>query len=270
MKSGRRSEERLFGELLANTTSRAGRSTAVATLTSLAFHAAIVASAVWATLAFGKEMIVEPEEQVTLLELLAEVREPTPPPPPIREPEPPSLPQEAPLPVPEPEAVVQPEQEEVHGFQTLAEPEEVPDEIPASSGEVFDESDFSGEGVEGGRGGGPLGAEAEVGAGNAARPAANVYTVAPALLNRAEVAEAMFDLYPRVLKRAGVSGVVIVRIQIDVLGQVVASVIGRSSGREAFDEAALEVTQVMRFKAALNGDEPVAAWVVMPIEFRVK
>jgi protein TonB len=241
----------------------------VATLTSLAFHALIVASAVWATLAFGKEMIVAPEEQVTLLELHAEVREP-PPAPPIREPEPPSPPQATPPLAPEPEVVTEPEQEEVGGFQTLAEPEEVPDEIPASSGVAFDESDFSGEGVEGGWGGGPLGAEAEVGTNNGARPAVNVYTVAPVLLNRAEVAEAMSNRYPRVLRRAGVSGVVVVRVQIDATGQMVRSVIGRSSGREAFDEAALEVTQVMSFKPALNGDQPVAAWVVMPIEFQVK
>ncbi|NIN72781.1 MAG: TonB family protein [Gemmatimonadetes bacterium] len=269
MKSGRRSEERLFGELLANTTSRAGKSTAVATLTSLAFHAVIVAGAVWATLAFGKEVIAEPEEQITLLELRAEVREP-PPAPPIRRPEPPPPSQTTAPPAPEPEVVVEPEQEEVGGFQTLAEPEEVPDEIPASSGVAFDESDFSGEGVEGGRGGGPLGAEAEAGADNGDYPPVNVYTVAPVLINRAEVAEAMFDHYPRMLKRAGVSGVVIVRIQIDAAGRVVRSVIGQSSGRAGFDEAALEVAQVMSFKPALNGDQPVAAWVVMPIEFRVK
>jgi protein TonB len=200
----------------------------------------------------------------------ARVREPAPPPPPIREPEPPSPPQETPLPAPETEVVAEPEQEEVGGFQTLAEPEEVPDEIPASSGVAFDESDFSGEGVEGGRGGGPLGAESDMDAGNAAQRSVSVYTVAPVLLNRAEVAEAMFDLYPRMLKVAGVSGVVIVRIQIDAAGQVVESVIGKSSGREAFDEAALEVTEAMNFKPALNGDQPVAAWVVMPIEFRVR
>jgi protein TonB len=268
MKSVRRGEERLFGELLSKGTSRAGKSTAVATLTSLAFHGAIVGSAVWATLAFGKEMIESPEEQVTLFELLAEVREPTPPPTP--EPEPPAPPQANPPPAPEPEVVAELEEEEVGGFQTLAEPAEVPDEIPASSGEAFDESDFSGEGVEGGRGGGSLGDEAEVDSGNAAQRAVTVYTVAPVMLNRGEVAEAMFDHYPRVLKRAGVSGVVIVRIQIDVTGRVVKSLIGQSSGREAFDEAALEVTQVMSFKPALNGDHPVAAWVVMPIEFRVK
>lgn len=266
MNSARKSEERLFGELLANTSPQAARSTAVATLISLVFHAGIVASAVWATLAFGKESIAEPEEQVTLLEILAEANEPTPPPPPIREPGPPA----SPLPAPEPEDVAEPQQHEVGGFQTLAEPEEVPDEIPASSGVAFDESDFSGEGVEGGRGGGPLGAEAEAGADNGDHRPVSVYTVAPVLLNRGEVAEAMIDLYPPMLKRAGVSGVVIVRIQIDVTGQIIESVIGQSSGREAFDAAALEVTEVMSFEPALNGDQPVVAWVVMPIEFRVK
>jgi protein TonB len=260
----------LFGQLLARTAAPAGGSTAVATLTSLAFHSAIVAGAVWGTLAFGKEVIAVPEEQVTLLEILAEVREPAPPLPPIHQPEPPSAPQATAPPAPEPEVVAEPEQQEPGGFQTLAEPEEVPDEIAASSGVAFDESDFTGEGVEGGRGGGRLGAEADAGADNGDHPSVSVYTVAPVLLNRAEVAEAMFDNYPRMLKAAGVSGVVIVRIQIDAAGRVLRSVIGTSSGREAFDEAALEVTEVMNFEPALNGDQPVAAWVVMPIEFRVK
>ncbi len=256
----------MFGKLLASESSPAAGSTAVATLTSLAFHAAIVAGAVWATLAFGKDVIAEAEEQITLLEILDEAPAPEPPPPPVREPEPP----ETPPPGREPEVVAEPEQEKPGGFQTLAEPEHIPDEIPASSGVTFDERDFTGQGVEGGRGGGSLDAQAQVDAGNADEPSASVYTVAPELLNLNEVGKAMLDLYPRLLKRAGVSGVVLVWVRVDAAGRVVKSAIKTSSGREAFDEAALEVTKLMRFKPALDGDQPVDVWVVIPIEFRVK
>ncbi len=268
MEPGRPSEERLFGELLASKSSRAGKSTAVAAVASLAFHAAIVAGAVWATLAFGKGVIAEPEEQITLLEIVDDVREPERPPPPVREPEPP--PQQTPPPAPEPEPVAEPEPEEARGFQTLAEPEQIPEEIPASSGVAFDESDFTGQGVEGGRGGGSLESEAEVATGNEDQPSLSVYTVAPVLLNLDEVTEAMLELYPRLLKRAGVSGLVLVWVRVDATGQFVKSAIKTSSGREAFDKAALEVTELMRFKPALDGDEPVAVWVIIPIEFRIE
>ncbi|UCF20646.1 MAG: TonB family protein [Gemmatimonadota bacterium] len=264
MQEDRRSEDRLFGQLLASRSSRAGKSTAVATFASVAFHALIITCAVWATLAFGREVIAEPEEQITLLELFEEM--PEPPSPPVREPEPP--PQEAEPPAPEP--VVQPEPEEPAGYQTLAEPEDIPDEIPESSGLVFDESDFTGEGIEGGRGGGALDAEAKLDNGDDDQPYLSHYTVAPVLLNMEEVAEAMYDAYPRMLKAAGIGGVVLVWIRIDEEGQVVRSLVNRSSGRGPLDDAALEVTRLMRFKPGQNDDQPVPVWVVMPIEFRVE
>ncbi len=97
-----------------------------------------------------------------------------------------------------------------------------------------------------------------------------MYTVAPVLLNLDEVAEAMLELYPKLLKRAGVSGVALVWVRIDATGRFVKSAIKTSSGREAFDKAALKVTELMRFKPALDGDEPVAVWLIVPIEFRVR
>jgi protein TonB len=260
--------QELFGQLLASKPKRARGSTATATITSVAFHVMVVAGAVWATLAFGRGVISEPEEQVTFMEIHAQAREPTPhPEPPIREPEPPPPPREAPAPPLQPQ-VEAPALEDAGGFQTLAEPDEVPDELPASSGVVFDESDFTGEGVEGGRDGGALNAEEKVVASIEDEPSLTPYTVAPVLLNRDEISKAVRELYPRMLRRVGASGTVLLWILIDEAGRVVTSAINRSSGREAFDQAALEIPELMRFKPALNSDAPVPVWVVIPIEFR--
>lgn len=270
--------DELFGQLLAGGNRRAGRSTAVATLASVAFHAAIVAGAVWATLGFGRESIRDSEERVTFLEILDPVTEPiSPPEPPIHKaqalPPPPEVvppPSQPPVEDAEQKKIQEESQEDKGGFQTLVEPEDVPDELPASSGVTLDESDFSGEGVEGGRGGGALGAKGDVVPSLAEEPSLTPYTVAPVLLNPADVSRAMGKLYPRLLKRIGASGTVLLWILIDQDGSVLKSVIKKSSGREAFDHAALEVPQHMHFKPALNNDGPVAAWVVIPIEFKVR
>lgn len=265
-----RRDQELFGHLLASRPRRAGRSAATATVTSVAFHAVVVAGAVWATLAFGKGMIVEPKEQVTFVEILEAAPEATPrPEPPLRKPPPPAP--EATAPPPQPQVVEPPseqQQQEAGGFQTLAEPEEVPDELPPSSGVALDESDFSGEGIEGGRGGGALDAEAVPAARLEDEPSLTPYTVAPVLLNREDVGRAVSELYPRMFGRIGARGTVLLWVRIDEEGRVVKSAIKRSSGRDAFDQAALQVPELMRFKPALENDAPVAVWVIIPIEFR--
>ena len=265
----REQREELFGQLLASKPRRAGKSAAMATVTSLTLHAMIVTSAVWATLEFGRAALPEPLEQVTFLEMFDERPEPTArPEPPIREPQPSAPPPVAPPPPPQPKVEATVSAEDGGGFQTLAEPAEVPDEVPASSGVAFSESDFSGEGVEGGRGGGALDAEPKPAATPEEKSSLTPYTVAPVLLNQADVSRAVGKLYPRMLKRIGASGTVLLSILIDEGGRVVKSAIKRSSGREAFDQAALEIPALMRFKPALKSDTPVAAWVVIPIEFR--
>jgi protein TonB len=261
--------EELFGQLLASKPQRAGRSTATATITSVAFHVVVVAGAVWATLAFGRGVVSDQKEQVTFLEVHEQARQPTPrPEPPIRQPEPRPALQEAPAPPPQPQIETPAPKEDAGGFQTLAEPDEVLDELPESSGVAFDESDFTGEGVEGGRGGGALDVEADATPSIEDEPSVTPYTVAPVLLNRDEIGKAVRDLYPRMLRRIGASGAVLLWILIDEEGRVLKSAINRSSGREAFDQAALGIPELMRFKPALNNDEPVPVWVVIPIEFR--
>lgn len=94
------------------------------------------------------------------------------------------------------------------------------------------------------------------------------YTVAPTLLNRDEVVQAMHDAYPQLLRDAGIGGAVRVYFYIGTDGKVLATRIDTSSGLEPLDRAALSAASVFRFTPAMNGDEAVAVWVSLPITFR--
>jgi protein TonB len=103
-----------------------------------------------------------------------------------------------------------------------------------------------------------------------AEPTFTPFTVAPAILNREEVAEAMVENYPPLLRSAGIGGTVQVYFFIDERGRVEDFRIHRSSGHELLDEASLAVAGLYRFSPALNRDRKVPVWVLLPIEFRVR
>lgn len=96
------------------------------------------------------------------------------------------------------------------------------------------------------------------------------FTVAPAILNRAEVARALDREYPAVLKDAGIEGTVRVALHIDEEGVVIDSRVALASGHGGLDDAAMAVADVMRFSPALNRDTRVAVWVEFPIVFEVR
>ena len=98
-------------------------------------------------------------------------------------------------------------------------------------------------------------------------PTATPYTVPPNLTNEEEVQQAIDDEYPALLRDAGIGGTVHVQIFVDVAGVVQNAVVGRSSGHGPLDEAALRAARVMRFTPALDVDEPVPAWIAIPITF---
>ncbi len=95
-------------------------------------------------------------------------------------------------------------------------------------------------------------------------------TVRPEITNRREVIQAMMGAYPQVLRDAGVGGQTLVWFHIDETGRTIESRLSRTSGRDALDDAALEVARVYRFTGALNKDEPVKVWVQIPITFEVR
>ena len=103
-----------------------------------------------------------------------------------------------------------------------------------------------------------------------AAPTFTPFTVAPSILNRAEVVRAMEREYPPLLRDAGIGGRAVVFFFIDEGGIVQDFRISATSGHQALDDAALAVADVYRFSAALNRDKKVPVWVQFPITFQVR
>lgn len=101
------------------------------------------------------------------------------------------------------------------------------------------------------------------------RPRFTPYSVAPEVINTADVTAALERAYPAALRQAGIGGRATVWFYIDETGRVLDRRLDESSGHRALDEAALGVAGVMRFSPALNRDQPVPVWVSIPITFQV-
>lgn len=74
--------------------------------------------------------------------------------------------------------------------------------------------------------------------------------------------------YPRELREAGVSGVVMVKCMIDEQGNVAETTVLKSSN-EKFDPPAVEALKKWKFKPARQDGKPVAIHVTIPIKFTV-
>lgn len=96
------------------------------------------------------------------------------------------------------------------------------------------------------------------------------FTVAPTILNREQVVAAMERSYPPLLRDAGIGGSVRVYFFINDRGDVERTLLDKSSGHEALDQAAMAVADVYQFSPALNRDQRVPVWVSFPITFQVQ
>ena len=95
------------------------------------------------------------------------------------------------------------------------------------------------------------------------------FTVAPEILNRDEIVDAMARVYPPVLRDASIGGVVMVYFYIDETGRVKTTRVAQSSGYAQLDDAAIQVSELYRFSPALNRDQKVPVWVSFPVTFAV-
>jgi protein TonB len=102
-----------------------------------------------------------------------------------------------------------------------------------------------------------------------AQPTFTPFTVAPEILNRREIVDAMGQVYPPVLREAGIGGVVMVYFYIDETGRVKTTRVAQSSGYAQLDDAAIQVSELYRFSPALNRDQKVPVWVSFPVTFAV-
>lgn len=228
------------------------------TIVSLVFHGAVLAAAVYVTSLPVTRRAVS--EAVNLIQFSEERPSDAPPPPP-------------------PPATQEVQREVVHavaavprGFQTLLAPTITPPDIPPpTAGKIVNEADFSGVGTEGGRADGQPSTEVRVVTAESieAAPTFTPYTVAPVLKNPSEVQRALVRQYPPLLRDAGVTGTTLLWILIDQRGDVLKTVVKKSSGTTQLDAAASEVAKVMRFSPGINHDIKVMVWVAIPLSFRV-
>ena len=226
---------------------------------SIVLHLAVILAAAYLTIAPPRT--IEPDQPHLLMPILQEERslpdEPVPPPPPAPPDRPPA----------------QSVTDAPRGFQRLTVPTYISPEIPPPTvGPEIDEADFSGVGVEGGRGRGEAPDTARIVTTDdvSAAPAFTPYTVAPKLQNRQEIATLLQKNYPVLLRDAGIGGRVIMWLFIDESGVVKKTQVKESSGLEPLDSAAVVVSRQMRFSPALNRDTEVPVWVAIPITFKVE
>jgi TonB family protein len=95
-------------------------------------------------------------------------------------------------------------------------------------------------------------------------------TVAPKLQNNREIQRALQRFYPPLLRDAGIGGTVNVWFFIDENGRVINTQVKETSGYDAFDQAALQVADLMEFSPAYNRDQKVPVWVALDVTFEVQ
>jgi len=76
--------------------------------------------------------------------------------------------------------------------------------------------------------------------------------------------------YPPLSRRLGEEGRVILRVLVNPSGRAGEVQIRTSSGHERLDEAARGTVRAWKFVPAKRGEEPVSAWVLIPISFRLE
>jgi protein TonB len=77
-------------------------------------------------------------------------------------------------------------------------------------------------------------------------------------------------VYPPLSRRMGEQGKIVLRVLVNAKGTADKIELRSSSGSNRLDDAALDVVKRWRFVPARQGDQPVAAWVLIPITFSLK
>jgi protein TonB len=76
--------------------------------------------------------------------------------------------------------------------------------------------------------------------------------------------------YPASARRLGIQGTARLRVQVLADGHVGEIVVESSAGHADLDRAAAEAVRQWRFEPARRGTEPVATWVLLPVQFQLK
>jgi len=76
--------------------------------------------------------------------------------------------------------------------------------------------------------------------------------------------------YPRLSKRLGETGVVMLRIFIDESGRVREAQVSRTSGHTRLDDAAMAAVQKARFKPPSENGQAVSGYAQVPVDFQLE
>lgn len=76
--------------------------------------------------------------------------------------------------------------------------------------------------------------------------------------------------YPAVARRRGQEGLVLLAVLVNESGAPAEVRVAETSGSSVLDEAALEAVQRWTFVPARRGDHAIAAWVEVPVRYRLK
>jgi periplasmic protein TonB len=77
-------------------------------------------------------------------------------------------------------------------------------------------------------------------------------------------------LYPSAARRLGIQGTTMLRVHVLADGKIGEVDVEQSAGHPDLDHAAADAVRRWRFEPARRGDEAVAMWVRLPVEFRLK
>jgi protein TonB len=77
-------------------------------------------------------------------------------------------------------------------------------------------------------------------------------------------------VYPPSARRAGAEGTTLLKVYVQANGSIGEVRVERSAGHVALDQAAADAVSKWHFQPARSGPDPVAMWVLIPVEFRIQ
>ena len=95
-------------------------------------------------------------------------------------------------------------------------------------------------------------------------------TEAPTELARPKGGYQVRPSYPSTARRLGAQGTTLLKVHVLADGRVGEVVVQESAGHSDLDRAAADAVRQWRFDPARRGSEPVAMWVLLPVEFRLR
>ena len=81
------------------------------------------------------------------------------------------------------------------------------------------------------------------------------------------VLRSVHPIYPRIAKKSGWEGTVLVRVTVEANGRASKVDVSRSSGHKVLDDAAIQAIRRWAFRPARDGNIPIRSVVVIPLKF---